>query len=117
MDDNFKIHVKYFDDYALVDVEGRLDRNNGPQLKDEFENIKNAGKNKVILNLTSITFLSSYGMWVIFEAYKNIGLAIYWLPEGPYIKRIKKTLIYGWPPNIRVHESLDAALIELNLSG
>jgi anti-sigma B factor antagonist len=61
-------HHKHCD---LVKVAGRVDSQTSPQLAEALDAITNAGRFKIVLDLSEIEFMSSAGLRVLINTQKN----------------------------------------------
>ena len=55
----------------LVKVEGRVDSSTAPQLAEALEAITNAGRFKIVLDLSDVSFMSSAGLRVLINTQKT----------------------------------------------
>jgi anti-sigma B factor antagonist len=55
----------------LVKVEGRIDSYTAPQLEETLNTITDAGRFKLVLDLSGVDFISSRGWWVLIENQKK----------------------------------------------
>jgi anti-sigma B factor antagonist len=55
----------------LVKAVGRVDSNTAPQLEDALNAILDAGRYKVVFDMTDVNFMSSKGWWVLIETQKK----------------------------------------------
>ncbi|MCU0489152.1 MAG: STAS domain-containing protein [Anaerolineales bacterium] len=61
-------HYKHCD---LVKVTGRVDSQTAPQLAEALDAITNAGRFKIVIDLSEIDFMSSAGLRVLINTQKN----------------------------------------------
>ena len=54
----------------LVEIKGRLDSSNAPQLNDLFNEIMEKGRYKLVLDLSQLDFISSAGLRVLVNTQK-----------------------------------------------
>ncbi len=54
----------------LVEVSGRIDSSNADDLMVVFNSIQEAGRHKIVLDLSKLEFISSKGWWVLIQAQK-----------------------------------------------
>ena len=52
-------------------VKGRVDSDSAPELETALTKLLNEGRNKIVLNLQSVDFLSSAGLRAIVKAYQG----------------------------------------------
>jgi len=55
----------------LVAVSGRLDSHTAPDLEESFRVINDAGRFRIVVDMTDLEFLSSAGLRVLISALKN----------------------------------------------
>jgi anti-sigma B factor antagonist len=55
----------------VVTVSGRIDSATAPQLEESLDAIMDAGRFKLILDMTEVNFVSSKGLWVLIGAQKK----------------------------------------------
>ena len=55
---------------SVMTVRGRVDSDSAPELETALMKLLNDGKNKIVLNLQSVDFLSSAGLRAIVQAYQ-----------------------------------------------
>lgn len=55
----------------LVKASGRVDSGTAPDLEAALNAITNAGKYKIVLDMTDVTFMSSKGWWVLIDTQKT----------------------------------------------
>lgn len=56
---------------AIMNVKGRVDSYTAPELDNALANLLNNNKNKIVLNLEAVEFLSSAGLRALVKALKN----------------------------------------------
>ncbi|HET9590310.1 MAG TPA: STAS domain-containing protein [Anaerolineales bacterium] len=56
---------------SVMKVKGRVDSDSAPALDTALTKLLNDGKNKIVLNLQSVDFLSSAGLRAIVKAYQG----------------------------------------------
>jgi anti-sigma B factor antagonist len=61
-------HYKHSD---LVKVVGRVDSQTSPQLAEALDAITNAGRYKIIIDMSEVEFMSSAGLRVLINTQKN----------------------------------------------
>jgi len=67
----FEISTKELRRCDVVRVKGRVDSATAPELKTAFESIIDAGRFKIVLNLSEVTFMSSAGLRQLLDALKT----------------------------------------------
>ena len=58
-------------DVAIMNVKGRVDSNTAPELDSALANLLNGDRNKIILNLEAVEYLSSAGLRALVRALKD----------------------------------------------
>lgn len=97
---------------VLLKVSGRIDSATAPRLQEAINEIANEGKYKLVLDVSSLEFISSGGLWVLVNAQKkckrfNRGEVV--LAQVP--KRIHDTLdLAGFIPYFKIFEDSTAAV-------
>lgn len=56
---------------SVMKVKGRVDSDSAPELETALTKLLNDGRNKIVLNLQSVDFLSSAGLRAIVKAYQG----------------------------------------------
>ncbi|HEX6269452.1 MAG TPA: STAS domain-containing protein [Anaerolineales bacterium] len=56
---------------SIMKVKGRVDSDSAPELESALMKLLNDGRNKIVLNLQSVDFLSSAGLRAIVRAYQD----------------------------------------------
>jgi len=56
---------------SVMKVKGRVDSDSAPELETALTKLLNEGRNKIVLNLQSVDFLSSAGLRAIVKAYQG----------------------------------------------
>lgn len=56
---------------SVMKVSGRVDSDSAPELETALTKLLNDGRNKIVLNLQSVDFLSSAGLRAIVKAYQG----------------------------------------------
>ena len=56
---------------SVMKVRGRVDSDSAPELETALTKLLNDGRNKIVLNLQSVDFLSSAGLRAIVKAYQG----------------------------------------------
>ncbi|MGB9586110.1 MAG: STAS domain-containing protein [Anaerolineales bacterium] len=55
----------------LIKIIGRIDSYTAPQLEEAFNEITNAGRFKLVLDMSDVDFVSSRGWWVLIDNQKR----------------------------------------------
>lgn len=55
----------------LVRTSGRIDGSNAPQMEELFNSMTEAGKYKIIFDMSGVNFMSSAGWWVLIRTQKT----------------------------------------------
>jgi len=82
------ITQKQFKRCDLISIEGRIDSATAPQLAEALEAITSAGRYKIILDCSNVSFISSAGLRVLVNTQKNCKrynrgeLALAQIPEN-----------------------------------
>ena len=66
-----EITTREFKHSYLVNIVGRLDSSNAPQLNEKLNEIMESGKYKIVLDLSGLEFISSAGLRVIVNTQKT----------------------------------------------
>ena len=62
------MHYKHCD---LVKPTGRVDSQTAPRLAEELDGITNAGRHKIVIDMSEVEFMSSAGLRVLINTQKN----------------------------------------------
>ena len=68
---NLSILTDNTQDVTIMKVKGRVDSNTTPELDGALENLLNSDKNKIVLNLEAVDYLSSAGLRALVRALKG----------------------------------------------
>jgi len=68
---NFLIVTDNTQNVAIMNVKGRVDSSTAPELDNALENLLNNEKNKIVLNLEAVEYLSSAGLRALVKALKD----------------------------------------------
>ena len=71
MTNNLLIVTDNTQDVAVMNVKGRVDSNTAPELDSALENLLKSDKNKIVLNLEAVEYLSSAGLRALVKALKD----------------------------------------------
>lgn len=55
----------------LVKVDGRVDSSTAPQVEEALNAILEAGRYKIVFDMTDVNFMSSKGWWVLIDTQKK----------------------------------------------
>lgn len=55
----------------VIKMDGRIDSSNAPQLEEAMNSIMDAGRYKIVFDMTDVNFVSSKGWWVMIETQKK----------------------------------------------
>jgi anti-anti-sigma factor len=55
----------------VVKMDGRVDSNTAPQLADALSAITEAGRYKIVFDMSGVNFMSSKGWWVLIDTQKT----------------------------------------------
>lgn len=66
-----EVTSKQFKHCDLVTVSGRVDSATSPKLNDAFESITSAGRFKIVLDMSSLEYMSSAGFRTLISAQRN----------------------------------------------
>jgi anti-sigma B factor antagonist len=69
--DNLLIVTDNTQNVAIMNVKGRVDSNTAPELGNALANLLNSDKNKIVLNLEAVEYLSSAGLRALVKALKD----------------------------------------------
>jgi len=65
------ISTKEYKRCDVVKVSGRIDSSTAPQLEETLNAITEAGRFKLVVDMTDIDFISSKGLWVLIDNQKK----------------------------------------------
>ena len=69
--DNLLIVTDNLQSVSIMNVKGRVDSNTAPELESALENLLKNKKNKIVLNLKAVDYLSSAGLRALVKALKE----------------------------------------------
>jgi len=69
--DNLLIVTDTTKNVSIMNVKGRVDSNTAPELDSALENLLKNEKNKIVLNLKAVDYLSSAGLRALVKALKD----------------------------------------------
>jgi len=86
------VSTTHYKNCDLVTVTGRIDSQTAPKLAEELEIITDAGRHKIVLDLSGVEYMSSAGLRVLINAQKTAkrhshsrgGLVLAQVPERVY---------------------------------
>jgi anti-sigma B factor antagonist len=55
----------------LVKADGRIDSSTAPKLEESLKSITDAGRYKIVFDMTDVNFMSSKGWWVLIDTQKT----------------------------------------------
>jgi anti-sigma B factor antagonist len=59
------------EDCDVVAMDGRIDTNTAPELKDAFSALMDDKRYKIVFDMTDVEFISSAGVWALLETQKS----------------------------------------------
>ena len=65
------IMTKQYRRCDLVKVKGRIDSQTAQGLKDTFNAITDAGRFRIVFDMSEVSFISSIGIWVLLDTQKT----------------------------------------------
>ena len=68
---NLSIVTESTQNVAIMKVKGRVDSNTAPELDSALENLLNSNKDKIVLNLEDVNYLSSAGLRALVKSLKD----------------------------------------------
>jgi anti-sigma B factor antagonist len=66
-----EISVTQYKRCDLVKANGRIDSSTAPQLEEALQSITDAGRFKIVFDMSDVHFMSSKGWWVLIQAQKK----------------------------------------------
>lgn len=66
-----EINITEYKRCDVVKATGRIDSSTAPQLEEALNSIIEAGRYKIVFDMTDVTFMSSKGWWVLIETQKK----------------------------------------------
>ena len=69
--DNLFILTDNTQNVPIMNVKGRVDSNSAPELDSALENLLKSEKNRIVLNLEAVDYLSSAGLRALVKALKD----------------------------------------------
>ena len=65
------VTVSDFKRCSVVNVKGRIDSSTVPSLTEALKSLLDAGKYKIVMDMTDVTFISSAGWWLMIDTQKT----------------------------------------------
>jgi len=99
------------DETIVLDIEGRLDTTSYPQLEAYMGDLLKQGATKIVLNLSSLDYISSSGLRVILKTLKEIdqkGGALYLCGLNDHIMEIFE--VSGFTELFQIYSTREEAL-------
>ena len=106
---NIDFQIRDDSGYTLVELAGRLDSANSYPLQNAFDELIAQKPTKLIIDFSSVNFLSSRSLWVVIEVYRQFPTAFYCEPDGVFVKHAAKIFF-----EIEFHRTLEAARQEVD---
>ncbi|MBO0714329.1 MAG: STAS domain-containing protein [Acidimicrobiales bacterium] len=106
--EDFAISAEERDDEVVVDVRGEIDLSTAPLLDQRLSQL--AGTQKLVVNLTGVTFLDSSGLGVLVRTSNKVethGGVIRLVVSHPQVQKVLE--ITGLASTLPVFRTLDAA--------
>jgi anti-sigma B factor antagonist len=69
--ENLFINTDNTQNVSIMSVKGRVDSNTAPELDSALANLLNSNRNKIVLNLQAVDYLSSAGLRALVKALKD----------------------------------------------
>lgn len=66
-----KITTTQYKRCDVVQMDGRIDSNTVPKLKEVFSTIIDSGRFKIVFDMSTVDFISSSGVWVLIDTQKT----------------------------------------------
>ncbi len=98
----------------IVDIEGNVDSNTAPQLKQALDDIVDKGGNRLVLNMQTTDYISSAGLRVLLQAAKTLrehNGSIHLCNLNDSVKEVFD--ISGFSTIFKIYDSLAYALEDL----
>ena len=74
MAQKFSVDVTHVGDYVVLDVAGEVDIETAPELRERMIEVTDAGADRVVFDLTRVSFVDSVGLAVFVLARKKMQL-------------------------------------------
>ena len=98
------------DGVVVVHLTGELDLYNAHAVRDELFAVAARGPERVVVDLSTVTFIDSTGLGVLIEARTRLANHRAFLLAAPGLETRRALEISGLDQYFAVHASLDAAL-------
>ena len=98
------------DGVTVVRLTGELDLYNAHTVRDELFAVAGRGPDRVVVDLSAVTFIDSTGLGVLIEARTRLTNRRAFLLAAPGLETRRALEISGLDRHFTVHDSLDAAL-------
>jgi anti-sigma B factor antagonist len=98
------------DGAVVVQLTGELDLYNAHAVRDELFAVAARGPDRVVVDLSAVTFIDSTGLGVLIEARTRLTNRRAFLLAAPGLETRRALEISGLDRHFTVHDSLDAAL-------
>jgi anti-sigma B factor antagonist len=98
------------DGTVVVQLKGELDLYNAHAVRDELFSVAARGPERVVIDLSAVTFIDSTGLGVLIEARTRLTNRRAFLLAAPGLETRRALEISGLDRHFAVHDSLDAAL-------
>ena len=98
-----------------ISLAGTLDAPNAMSIEDEFKNALMTEAGKVVVDLSGIEYMSSYGLRMLLIGAKDLhsaGGSMHLAAPNEHVMKIIK--VTGYNQMFPVHETLDEALLALS---
>jgi anti-sigma B factor antagonist len=69
--ENLFINTDNTQNVSIMNVKGRIDSNTAPELDSALSNLLSSNRNKIVLNLQAVEYLSSAGLRALVKALKD----------------------------------------------
>jgi anti-sigma B factor antagonist len=69
--ENLFINTDNTQNVSIMNVKGRIDSNTAPELDSALSNLLSSNRNKIVLNLQAVDYLSSAGLRALVRALKD----------------------------------------------
>jgi anti-anti-sigma factor len=99
-------------DFTVISVKGRIDSYTAPQFSESLRSLTQEGANRIILDLSGVSYISSAGLRVLIDIHKTCKR----LDSGELIlvnvpQRVLETLdLAGFSPLFRFFDNVPSAI-------
>jgi anti-sigma B factor antagonist len=108
---DFSVTMRAIDELSVVDVAGEVDVFSAPELAEQLTQLFDAGRQTVVVDLTSVTFLDSTGLGTLVAARNRAEEAGGRLPIIGNAERVLKLFrITGLDEVFEIYPSIEAAI-------